>query len=347
MITREVAQSIPKVSLHCHLLGSVPAATAVELASRNGVRFPGDPGVDTVYDSAAYADLGDFLSVYDLIGASLHQREDYRRITYESLTLFGADHNVWYREIFVTPQPSPLPYRTALAGILDGMRDARTDTGIESRIVVAINREHTVAEALSLVEEVIEHRVDEVLGIGLDYQEVLGPPAPFAPAFALAEKAGLNRTAHSENGPPAHIEVLLDELHCARIDHGYHVVTDQRITRRCADQQVPFTCTPVSSDIGGYSGSGEGSHRRIQQMVNAGLRVCIDSDVPPMFGTDPSNDYHAVGNALGYDVAQLVTFTANAIESCWLDASDKDTLRARLASWTAGAASHHGTENNT
>ena len=346
MITHEVAQSIPKVSLHCHLLGSVPAATAVELASRNGVRFPGDPDADTVYDGAAYSDLGEFMSVYDLVGAALLQRDDYRRITYESLTIFGADHNVWYREISVSPQPSPLPYRTALAGILDGMRDARSDTGIESRIVVAINREHSVAEALSLVEEVIEHRVDEVLGIGLDYEEVLGPPAPFTPAFALAEKAGLNRTAHSESGPPAHIEVLLDELHCTRIDHGYHVVTDQRITRRCADEQVPFTCTPVSSDIGRYSGSGDGSHRRIQQMVDAGLRVCIDSDDPPMFGTDPSNDYHAVGNALGYDVAQLVTFTANAIESSWLDTSDKDTLRARLASWTAGVPSHQGTENN-
>lgn len=344
MISHVVAQQIPKVSLHCHLLGSVPAATAVELAARSGVRIPGDPDADSVYNSAAYADLGEFLSVYDLIGEALHHRDDYRRITYESLTTFGAEHNVWYREIFVTPQPSPLPYRTALAGILDGMRDAHTDTGIDSRIIIAINRQHSVAEALSLVEEVIEHRVDEVLGIGLDYEEVLGPPAPFAPAFALAKKAGLNRTAHSESGPPAHIEVLLDELHCTRIDHGYHVVTDERVTQRCVEERVPFTCTPVSSDIGRYSGSGDGSHRRIQQMVDAGLRICIDSDDPPMFGTDPSNDYYAVGNALGYDVAQLTAFTANAIESCWLDPSDKSALRARLASWTAGIPSHQGTE---
>lgn len=340
MITRAVAQAIPKVSLHCHLLGAVPAATVVELAARAGVRIPGDPNAATVYDSAAYADLGEFLSIYDLIGTSLHTRDDYRRITYESLTDFGAHHNVWYREIFVTPQPSPLPYPTALAGIVDGMRDARTDTGVDSRIIVAINREHNVAEAVSLVEEVVEHRVDEVVGIGMDYQEILGPPAPFAPAFALARRAGLHRTAHSESGPPAHIEVILDDLHCTRIDHGYHVVTDERITRRCVEEQIPFTCTPVSSDIGRYSGSGDGSHRRIQQMVDAGLRVCIDSDDPPMFGTDPSNDYYAVGNALGYDVAQLVTFTANAIDSCWLDSSDKDALRARLASWTPGAALH-------
>lgn len=333
MISTHTAQAIPKVSLHCHLLGSVPAATAVELAARHGIRFPGDPDAATVYDHAAYSDLGEFLSIYDLIGAALQHRDDYRRITYESLTTFGAEHNVWYREIFVTPQPSPLRWREALAGILEGMADAHTDTGIESRIVVAINREHTVGQAISLVEEVIAHRVEQVIGIGLDYQEILGPPAPFAPAFDLAKRNGLHRTAHSESGPATHIEVLLDELHCSRIDHGYHVVTDERITARCVQQRI--TCTPVSSDIGRYSGSGDGSHRRIKQMVDAGLSVCIDSDDPPMFGTNPSNDYHAVGNALNWDVPQLLSFTENAIEGCWLDDTDKARLRARLASWTA------------
>ena len=322
MITRQLAQSIPKVSLHCHLLGSVPAATAVELAARTGVHIPGNPTAATVYDSSAYEDLGEFLSVYDLVGQSLATRDDFRRATYESLTVFGSEHSVWYREIFVTPQPSPLPYPDALAGIVDGMRDAAADHGIGSRIIMAINREHSVAEALDFVDLVIEHRIDEVIGIGLDYEEVNGPPAQFAPAFERARRAGLHRTAHSESGPPSAIQVLLDELHCSRIDHGYHVVLDDRITQRCVDEQVPFTATPVSSDIGRYSGSGDGSHRRIREMVDRGLMVCFDSDDPPMFGTDPTNDYHAVGNALDY-LAQLVQFTRNGIDASWLDATDK------------------------
>lgn len=333
LISPEIARAIPKVSLHCHLLGSVPAAAAVELARRHGVRIPGSPTAETIYDSAAYEDLGQFLSVYDLIGNAVQSRDDFRRITYESLTVFGAQHGVWYREILVTPQPSPLPYPDALAGIVDGMNDARADTGIDSRIVMSINRERSPAEALAFVETVIEHRVDEVIGIGLDYEEVNGAPAQFAPAYALARQAGLERTAHSESGPPRHIEVLLDQLQCSRIDHGYHVVDDERITRRCADEGVAFTCTPVSSDIGRYSGSGDGSHRRIKQMVDAGLRVCLDSDDPPMFGTDPTHDFVAVGNALSYDVDTLVTFTANAIDACWLDESNKAALRTRLAAW--------------
>ncbi|AFA75972.1 adenosine deaminase Add [Gordonia polyisoprenivorans VH2] len=332
-VSRELARAIPKVSLHCHLLGAVPAATAVELARTNGVALPGNPTAQNIYDSAAYEDLGEFLSVYDLIGAALVTREDYRRVTYESLTAFGSDHNVWYREIFVSPQPSPLPYPQALQGIIDGMRDAHTDTGIDSRIIMAINREHSLAEALEFVETVIRHRTDEVIGIGLDYAEINGPPIEFVPAFELARRAGLRRTAHSETGPPAAIEVILDQLHCSRVDHGYHVVTDDRILRRCVEQRIPFTATPVSSDIGRYSGSGDGSHRRIREMVDAGLLVCIDSDDPPMFGTDPTNDYFALGNALGYGVDQLRQFTDNAVTASWLDDSDKAALRKRLENW--------------
>ncbi|OBC05021.1 adenosine deaminase [Gordonia sp. 852002-50816_SCH5313054-c] len=332
-VSRELAREIPKVSLHCHLLGAVPAATAVELARRHGVEIPGNPDAASIYDSQSYDDLGQFLSVYDLVGQSLQTRDDFSRVTYESLTVFGSDHGVTYREIFVSPQPSPLPYAEALAGIVDGMHDARSDCGIDSRIIMAINREHTVAEAIEFVDLVIDNRVDEVVGIGLDYEEVNGPPAQFAPAFERAGRAGLHRTAHSESGPPSAIEVLLDQLHCSRIDHGYHVVTDDRIAQRCVDEQIPFTATPVSSDIGRYSGSGDGSHRRIREMVDRGIVVCIDSDDPPMFGTDPTNDYYALSTALGYDATQLAQFTHNAITACWLDDSDKVTLRNDLADW--------------
>lgn len=332
-LTRDMALQIPKVSLHCHLLGSVPAATVIELARTHGIDLPGEPTVDAVYDVDTYDDLTKFLTVYDRIGQSLRTRDDFRRITYESLTVFGAEHTVWYREIFVSPQLSPLSYREVLQGVCDGMRDAKLDTGIDSRIIMAINREHSAAQAVEFVQQVIDHRVDEVVGIGLDAAEVKGPPELFGQAFELARRAGLNRTAHSESGPPRNIEIILDHLHCTRVDHGYHVVTDERITQRCVDEGILFTATPVSSDVGRYSGSGDGAHTRIKQMVDLGLKISVDSDDPPMFGTDPANDYYVLGAALNYQLPQLLSFTSNAIDGCWLDETDKQTLRTRLATW--------------
>ncbi|WP_134765333.1 adenosine deaminase [Nocardioides sp. 1609] len=321
--------ALPKISLHCHLIGSVAAATVVDLAAKHGV--PLERGADDLYDHASYEDLGEFLRVLDVVGSVIRDPDDFHRVTYESLTDGGAAHGVLYREIHLSPPGHPgISYRRVVEGVRAGMADARTDTGIESGLVIGICREQSGAAAVELVEQVVEHRYDEVLGVGLDYEEVKGPPGLFVEAFRLAGRAGLRRTAHSESGPPHHVEVLLDDLGCDRVDHGYHVVDSPEITARCVEERVPFTCTPVSSDIGRYSGSGDGSHHRIREMVDAGLLVTIDSDDPPMFGTDPTHDYRVLAHALGYGRDQLAALTRNGVEATWLDASDKTALLARV-----------------
>jgi len=254
--------ALPKVSLHCHLLGSVLPGTVVELAAKHGVSLGGRTAED-LYDHASYEDLGEFLRVLDVVGSVVRDLDDLHRVTYESLTAGGSAHGVLYREIQLSPPGQPyVPYPRLVEGVLAGARDARTDVGIDARLIIGSNRERSGAEAVALVEQVVAHRVDEVVGIGLDYAEVKGPPGRFVEAFQLAGRHGLQRTAHSESGPPSHVLTLLDELGCSRVDHGYHVVDDPEITERCAQERVPFTCTPVSSDIGRYSGSGDGTHRR-------------------------------------------------------------------------------------
>ncbi len=326
--------ALPKVSLHCHLIGSVAPQTVVDLARKHGVAL--GRSAEELYDHRSYEDLGEFLRVLDVVGSLIRDVDDFSRVTYESLTAGGAEHGVLYRELHLSPPGHPgVPYPRILEGVLAGARAAEADTGIRATFLVGICRERSGAAAVELVEQVVEHRVDEVLGIGLDYAEVNGPPGRFVEAYRLAERNGLRRTAHSESGPPRHVEVLLDRLGCSRIDHGYHVVDDRAITARCVAERVPFTCTPVSSDIGRYSGSGDGTHRRIAEMVDAGLCVTIDSDDPPMFGTDPTHDYRVLAHALGYRRDQLAGFTRNAVEACWLDDPDRAALLARVEAQVA------------
>ena len=333
---RALALAIPKISLHCHLTGSISATTAVDLARKYSVRLPEGRDASNLYDHPSYENLGRFLEVYDIVGSCIRSVDDFRRVSYEVL-MEAASYNVLYREMFISPAShAHADYPTMLEGILLGIEDAAADSGIRCNLIPAIHREHSVAEAQELVELVVEHRRDQVLGIGLDYEEASGPPHPFAGVFQYAKRNGLHRTAHSESGPPAHIPVLLDQLSCERIDHGYHVVRDETILRRVVDERIPFTCTPVSSDIGRYSGSGDGTHDVIRQMVDAGVLVTIDSDDPPMFGTDAVNDFEVLHRVLGYDAEQLTQFTWNALEACWLDPSDKDSLAARIGAAQAG-----------
>jgi adenosine deaminase len=76
-------------------------------------------------------------------------------------------------------------------------------------------------------------------------------------------------------------------------------------------------------------------------MVDAGLLVTIDSDDPPMFGTDPTNDYRVLAHALGYGLDELASFTRNGVEATWLDASEKAAL-GRLAEERIAALAAEG-----
>lgn len=325
------AAAMPKVSLHCHLTGTLHPQTVADLAAKHGVPMPDGRTVENLYDHASYEDLGEFLRVLDLVGAVMLDQDDFHRTTYETLAL-AARHNVVYRELFISPPSHPtVAYSTMIEGITAGLRDAEADHGIKCRLIFAMNRNADPGDGVELVRQVIAHRTDDIVGIGLDYEEVTGPPERFAEAFALAKRNGLRRTAHSESGPPRNIVTLLDVLDCERIDHGYHVVTDPELTRRCRDEGIPFTCTPVSSDIGRYSGSGDGTHAVIGAMVDAGLAVTIDGDDPPMFGTDPTEDLAALVRALDYGPEQLMRFTAAGIAAAWLDDSEKAALRARTS----------------
>ena len=90
--------SLAKVELHCHIEGTMRAATVAELASQNGIDFPvADPR-----DLYSYANLTEFLDVFWLVQSVLVLPEDWERLAYESV-IDAAGAGVVYRETFFTP----------------------------------------------------------------------------------------------------------------------------------------------------------------------------------------------------------------------------------------------------
>ena len=70
-------------------------------------------------------------------------------------------------------------------------------------MIAGINRAQPAAMAEELVDAVIAHRRDEIVGIGLEDYELAGPPERFAVAYDKARRAGLRRTAHSSEHAPS------------------------------------------------------------------------------------------------------------------------------------------------
>ena len=331
-------RGLPKVELHCHLEGSVPADTFLALAARHGVALPTrDP--DHVYDFTSF--LG-FLDLYYLVCRSVRDAADFERAVYDSLAHGVRTGNLCYREMFFSPtNHTEIDYPTMVAGLTAGIEAAEADFGVRCRMIADINRRQSPAVAVELVQAVLANPSPYVVGIGMDDDEDSGPPELFVEAYALAGRGGLKRTAHAgEMGSSENVRTSLDVLGCDRIDHGYAMVRDPAVLQRVRDSGVHVTGAWFVNNFhaGVFTDGVDPAATPLATMLRAGLPVSLNTDDPTMIPTDLVAEYGNVAAALGLDRAAVVALAGNAIDGAWLDDGEKAALRAELTAAASVAA---------
>lgn len=343
-------QRIPKAELHCHLLGTLRPDTCAELTKRAGVTLPADVHVmfarfnRLVKLDSRYANTRvplrqptpeeeaqtwyRILEVVDAVGPALRTREDFARLLYEGLEDAVRDSNVRYCEMFFEAMvflSNGVPYPTIVDGLIDGARAAEKDFGIVCRLIAGINRSKPPALAMEMLDHMLAHPRDEVIGIGLESTETLGPPEAFAAVYQKAKKAGLRRTAHTgEHDPSArNIVTCLDVLECDRLDHGYFVLEDPKVVARCRDQGVYFTCLSTT----GLRAWRPWRRASIKLMVEEGLRIVLGADDPTMFPTTLTQEFRTPSTELGFGVDRLIEICLNGVDASWMDDGEKARRR--------------------
>src|SRR3954452_5217965 len=287
----EYLRRLPKVELHCHLEGTLRPATVIDLAKKHDITLP-TTDVDKIYD---YETIYEFLQIFRLVNSTVIDRDDFARVAYESLEDGVKLGNLKYREMFFNPTlhtTRDVPMATIIDGLIDGIKAAEKDYGVQCKLIADVYRQDPPDMARQMVEEVLANRRDELIGLGMDGAEAPDPPEKFVEAYTLAGKGGLRRTSHaSEDAPPVNITTCLDTLGCERIDHGYHILSDQAVIDRCKGDGIYFTCCPTSTAV--VYGWPDLKKHPIKDTVAAGLRIMLNSDAPTMFHTDIGKEYVA------------------------------------------------------
>lgn len=341
---QQLLQAMPKVEIHCHLLGTVRHATFKELARRaaraahaTGSPVPlGDAEVDAFYERGEKP-VGVLRALRALDAALLRTPDDLHRITYEYLQ-DAAAHTVRYAEFFWNPtgtaQQSGIAYPAAIDAMRAALRDAEADHGITGRLIAAIDREATPEAALEMVQWVIDHPRDEVLGIGIDYSEVNRPPELFAPAYALARRAGLRATAHAgEFGMPwTNVRTAIELLQVDRLDHGYTIVDAPDYARQCAERGIVFTVVPTNSYyLRTLAPERWALDHPIRRMPGLGLRIHPNTDDPTLHKVTPTGAWWMMLRDFGFTLDDLRGFLLNGLDAAWIDDSTRSRWRAEHA----------------
>jgi adenosine deaminase len=313
-MVRSYVVGLPKAELHLHLEGTLEPELAFELAARNRVTLP-FADVAALKRAHDFDDLRSFLDLYYACMEVLRTEEDFHDLAAAYLARAGDD-GVARAEVFFDPQEHTAR-GVSLSEVVTGLTRAAEESvaagGPEVALIACAVRHRGPAAALELAESLEPHR-DAITGFGLDSTEVDHPPSGFAAAFAAAGELGFRRVAHAgEEGPPDFVWQAIDVLGVERVDHGVRCVEDPALVRRLATDGTPLTMCPLSNVR--LRVVPELAAHPLPRLLDAGVRVTVNSDDPAYFGGYVADNYVAVAEAFGFSEAELAALAQASLEA--------------------------------
>src|SRR4051794_21905653 len=206
-------------------------ATLLDLAERDGIRLPDQLVTEWPPELSAADEKGwfRFQRLYDVARSVLRTEADVRRLVLEAAEDDVRDGGRWL-EI----QVDPSGYGARFGGItaftdlvLDAVREASAATGLGMAVVIAANRTRHPLDARTLARLAGQYAGRGVVGFGLSNDERRGRTAEFAPAFRIAERAGLLLVPHAGELQGADsVRSVVSELGADRLGHGVRSAED-------------------------------------------------------------------------------------------------------------------------
>jgi len=313
---------LPKAELHIHIEGSLEPELMFAFALRNKVRLAYD-SVEATRAAYAFTNLQDFLDLYYQGMSVLVTEVDFYDLAMEYFRK-AAGQNVRYVEFFFDPQGHTargVAFDTVIAGLARAQADAEAQLGLRSRMIMCFLRHLDEAGAERTLDQALKHK-DKIIGVGLDSSEVGHPPSKFKDVFRRARDEGFLLVAHAgEEGPPQYVWEAIDVLGIDRIDHGNRALEDAALVKRLAKDGLALTVCPLSNLR--LCGVTDMKDHPLRRMMDAGLKVTINSDDPAYFGGYMNENFSSVGAALGLSAAELTGIARNGFAASFMPDVDK------------------------
>ena len=333
--------SLPKAHLHLHFTGSMRHPTLLELAEREGIRLPEQLVSEWPPQLSAADEKGwfRFQRLYDVARSVLRTPADVYRLVREAAEDDVVDGGRWL-EI----QVDPSGYAARFGGItaftdlvLDAVAVASRETGLGMAVVIAANRTRHPLDARTLARLAAQYAGRGVVGFGLSNDERRGSTVEFAPAFAIAERAGLLSAPHGgELRGAAHIAQCLDALHPGRLGHGVRSAESPELLARVVDAGIALEVCPTSNvSLGVYSSLSEVP---LPTLLEAGATVALGADDPLLFGSRLLGQYAAMRAAHDLTDETLAELARMSVRASCAPDGVKAEILGEIDAWLASGA---------
>ncbi|MFD7030829.1 adenosine deaminase [Streptomyces sp. NPDC059917] len=325
---------LPKAELHVHHVGSASPRIVADLAARHpDSAVPTDP--EALADYFTFTDFAHFIDVYLSVVDLIRTPDDVRLLTYE-VARDMARQNIRYAELTITPYSSTsrgIEEKAFMEAIEDARRAAESELGVILRWCFDIPGEAGLEAAAETARLAVDLRPEGLVSFGLGGPEIGVPRPQFKPYFDRARAAGLHSVPHAgETTGPQTVWDAIRDLGAERIGHGTSSTQDPELLAYLAEHRIALEVCPTSN-IATRAVTDLDAHP-VKEMVAAGVLVTINSDDPPMFGSDLNNEYAVAARLLELDERGLAQLAKNAVEASFLDPAGKARLTAEIDTYT-------------
>lgn len=321
---------LPKAELHLHLEGSIAPETLVALSQRNDA-------VPLTLEAARqlyhYTDFPSFLMSFKAVTERLHTPEDYELIAYDmvrALAYQGVVHAEVYISYGILYHFGRLDVDEVTAAIERGRLRAENECGTTVLWIIDAVRHFGAEEAAVVFRKAAElrHQYPSIVAIGIGGDEARGPADQFRDLYREAKAAGLRLTAHAgESTGPASIWSAIN-IGAERIGHALAAQHDLELLEVLAERQTPLELN-LTSNLRTGCCPGLDVHP-IRDYFDSGLMVTLNSDDPPMFGSNLLEEYLLAYETYNFSLDQMRELAANSIEASFLPPDRKLKLLRQI-----------------
>ena len=309
---------LPKVELHLHLEGTIQPETLLELSKRHDAEPLTAEAAKKLY---VYENFLGFMDSFKAVSARLKGPDDYELITYNMIRDLAAQ-GVVHAEVYISfgiifywKNAAVEPYVEAIER---GRVRGEKDFGTTIYWLIDAVRHFGADEATKVFRKAAELRKQypSIVGIGIGGDEARGSADIFRESYAEAKAAGLRLTAHAgETIGPESIWAAIN-IGAERVGHALSAQNDPELLDVLAEKQIPLELNVTSNIRTGCCKSFD--EHPVKMYFESGLMVTINSDDPPMFGSNLLDEYVLVQSHYEFSLEQMRELAANAVEASFL-----------------------------
>ena len=319
------------IDLHLHLDGSLSLESVRDLARMQNIEVEADDEklLKLLQVGPDCKDLNEYLEKF-AFPCSLLQKPEAITRSVENLRRELKEQGLLYAEIRFAPQLhllQGLTQRQVVQAAVEGLKAE----GVKANLILCCMRgDRNREENLETVRLTAEFLGKGVCAADLAGAEALFATETFEDVFALARELNIPYTIHAGEaaGPESVYKAL--EFGAKRLGHGVRSAEDAALLKQLAKDGITLELCPTSNLNTNIFNSIE--EYPILSLMEAGVRVTINTDNIMVSGVSLQSEWEKVVNAFHLTRAQILQLQKNSAEAVFADDSVKQWLLEQITS---------------